>query len=75
MITQELLRYARLYGDSVEGVSIDLRIDDRRLSIEGTFDALMVYPSDERLVYAGRSLTVENIPAWFRWLAGLGEAP
>lgn len=75
MIRDELLRYARIYGDQLDGLSLDFRLEDRRLSIEGNLDDLWVYPSDDKAVYAGKQLARGDIAAWFRWLAGLGETP
>lgn len=78
--TELLLRYAKIYSDNVEGLSLDLRIESRRLAFEGHSSDLVVYPSVEPpggfvINYSARTVTTDQIPAWFRWLAGLGETP
>jgi hypothetical protein len=63
----ELLRYARIFNSNLEGVSLDFRMEDRRLSFEGYGEDIQAYRDD---VLIG-TVTPDEIGEHFRWLAGL----
>lgn len=71
----ELLRIARIHHIDIEAVSLDFKIGNRRLSIDGGSEWLTAYAAIGATQGVPMAFTDENAYQWFRWLAGVGDMP